>query len=132
MQVLPIVAERSAEARAFEVAGGLAFIDRIAGAGELAAHNLPHPLLQIGEAVEAEAIGEAHDGRGIDVELARHLVDGRERHRLRMLDDVFGDTLLRLREPVVAAAQLIDHVGADLVGRLFDSGFRHRASPFSA
>ena len=92
------------------MAGDLIFVDRIAGAGEPAANELAHPLLQVREAVEAETIREAHDGRGIDVELRRHLVDGGERHRLRVLDDVFGDALLRLRQPVIAPPQLLDDV----------------------
>ena len=110
MQILPIVAERAAEAGALEVSGDVAFADRIAGARQLAAHELAHPLLQVRKAVEAEPIGETHDGRGIDPERRRHLVDGRERHRLRVLDDVLRDALLRLRETVVTAAELVDDV----------------------
>ena len=82
MQILPVVTERGPEARAFQVTGDLAFVDGVARARELAAHQFAHPLLQIREPVEAETIGEAHDGRGIDVELRGHLIDGRERHRL--------------------------------------------------
>src|SRR5262249_56177987 len=97
MQVLPVAAQRRAETRAIQVAGDLAFIDRVAGAGELAAKDFPHSLLQIGEAVEAETIGEAHDGRGIDVKPRGHLIDGGERHRVRVGDEGLSDALLRLR-----------------------------------
>ena len=127
MQVLPVVAERGAEARAFEVGGDVAFIDRVAGTRQLATHQFPHPLLQIRKAVETEAIGEAHDRRRVDVELRGHLIDGRERHRLRVLDDVGGDALLRLRQQVVAAAKLLDHVaGTDRFGRELRGSFADR------
>ena len=61
-----------------------------------------------------------------------HLVDGRERHRLRMLDDVLGNALLRLREAIVVAAKLVDDVaGTDRLGRALDLGSAHQrlASP---
>ena len=90
MQILPIAAQRRAETRAIQVAADLAFIDGVAGAGELAAKDFAHSLLQIREAVEAETIGEAHDGRGIDVEPRGHLIDGGERHRVRVRDDVLS------------------------------------------
>jgi hypothetical protein len=116
MQVLPVVAQGRADGRAFQMAGDIAFVDRIAGTGEPAAYELAHPLLQIRESVEAEPIREANDGRGIDVELRGHLIDGGEGHRLRVLDDVFGDALLRLREPIVLMAQLLDYVsGTDYI-----------------
>ncbi len=105
--------------------------DRIAGARELAAHQFAHPFLQIWEAVEPKPVGEAHHCRWVDVELRGHLVDRGERHDLRMLDDEFGDPLLRLCQPVVVAAQFLDHVaGADRRGAtrfnsLFDLARRH-------
>ncbi len=110
MQVLPVAAQRRSEARAREMARGVALGDGVGRAGQLAAHQLAHALLQVRKSVEAEPVGEAHDGRWIDVERRRHLVDGRERHRLRMLYDVFGDPPLRLRQPVVASPQFLDHV----------------------
>ena len=137
MQILPVVTERRAEARAGEMpAAPLAFGGRIAGARELAADQFAHPLLQIRKAVEAEPIGEAHHRRRIDVELGGHLIDGRERHRLRMLDDVLGDPLLRLGQPVVVAPKLLDHVArADRRGRRSGSlplSLRSCASPSRA
>src|SRR4029079_3766243 len=131
VQILPVVTERGAETRAFQVSGDLALVDGIAGSRELPAYQLAHPLLQIRESVETEAISETHDGRRIDVELRGHLIDSRERHRLRMLDDIFGDPLLRLREPVVAPAQFLDHVartGGVRCGLGFSLTDRHTCS----
>src|SRR3954451_19309735 len=49
-----------------------------------------------------------------------------------MLDDIFGDSLLRLREPVVASAQFVDHVartGAVRCGLGFGLTDRHTVFP---
>src|SRR5262249_909146 len=134
MHVLPIAAQRGAETRALEGTGEVSFADGVGGGGELAAEEFSHSLLQIRKAVEAEPIGEAHDGRGIDVELRGHLIDRGERHRVRVRDDVFGDALLRLREPVIAAPQLLDDIaGADGAGGgLLGFGDGHHALPSAA
>ena len=92
MQTLPIMAQRGAETGTLQMAGGRAFADRVGGAGELAAHQFLHSLSQVRESAEAESI--AHDGGGINIYPFGHLIDGRERHLLRVLDNIFGDAPL--------------------------------------
>jgi hypothetical protein len=62
--------------------------------------------LKLGEALEAERLREAHDGRAGGVRAARELLGGVERRLLEVVDDVLADVLLRARELVEALADL--------------------------
>ena len=109
-EILQVLPERGAERGALEMRQHRVLVDDLACRRKLPAHQLAGALLQVGKALEPEPVGEAHDGGRIDPELARHLIDGRERHPVGMVDDVFGDPLLRLGQAVVLAAQLVDDV----------------------
>ena len=58
--------------------------------------------LQLGEALEAERLREAHDGRARGVRAARELLRGLERGLVEVIDDVLRDVLLRARALVEA------------------------------
>jgi hypothetical protein len=92
------------------VSAGCAGLHLLVGAGKLTANDLAHALLQIRKSVETQAIAEPDNRRRVDVELRRHLIDGRKRHGLRLLDDIFGDAFLRMGQQIVTPAQLLDHV----------------------
>ena len=62
-------------------------------------------LLQMGEAVIAEALGEAHQGRGLHARMFGDPGHRAERHLLRMLEREGGELLQPLRHALAAAEQ---------------------------
>ena len=56
---------------------------------------LARRLLELREALEAERLAEAHDGRGGGVRAAGELLGGVEGDLVEMVDDVLRDVLLR-------------------------------------
>ena len=58
--------------------------------------------LQLGEALEAERLREAHDGRARGVRAARELLGRLEGDLVEVVDDVLRDVLLGARELVEA------------------------------
>ena len=63
-------------------------------------------LLELGEALEAERLREAHDGARGGVGPAGQLLGGLEGGLVEVVDDVLGDVLLRARELVEAGADV--------------------------
>ena len=74
----------------------------VAAAVAAAAVLVARGLLELGEALEAERLREAHDGRGRRVGAAGELLGGLERGLVEVVDDVLRDVLLRARELVEA------------------------------
>src|SRR4249919_3830517 len=85
-----------------------------AGAGAAAGGGASRPvlldrgLLQLGVALEAERLREAHDGRGRGAGAAGQLLGGEEGGLVEVVDDVAGDVFLGAREVLEA---LLDVVG---------------------
>src|SRR5919206_255932 len=71
-----------------------------AACGDAAAELLARRRLQLGEALEAERLREAHDGRARRVRAPGELLGGLERDLVEVVDDVLRDVLLRARELV--------------------------------
>ena len=67
-----------------------------------AAVFLARGRLQLGEALEAERLREAHDRRARGVRAPRELLGGLEGGLVEVVDDVLRDVLLRARELVEA------------------------------
>src|SRR5581483_5039498 len=63
-------------------------------------------LLELGEALEAERLREAHDRAGGGAGPARELLGGPECGLVQVVDDVLGDVLLRAGELVEAGADV--------------------------
>jgi hypothetical protein len=63
--------------------------------------------LKLGEAVEAECLGEPHDGRAGGVRPPGELLGGVEGGLLQMVDDVLADVLLGAAEFLEALANLL-------------------------
>ena len=78
--------------------GGNSVVGAVAAAAVLVARG----LLQLGEALEAERLREAHDGARGGVGAAGQLLGGLERRLVEVVDDVLGDVLLGTRELVEA------------------------------
>src|SRR3982750_3224787 len=77
------------------------------GAGRhAAAELLARGCLQLGEALEAERLREAHDGRARRVRAAGELLGGLEGDLVEVVDDVLRDVLLRAREVVEPGADV--------------------------
>ena len=72
------------------------------GAGRAAAVLVAGRLLELGEALEAERLGEPHDRARGRARPPRELLRGLERGLVEVVDDVLGDVLLRARELVEA------------------------------
>ena len=75
---------------------------RMSSPGVAAAVLLDRRLLELGIALEAERLREAHDGRGGGVGAAGELLGRLEGGLVEVVDDVAGDVLLRARELVEA------------------------------
>src|SRR5712691_13525331 len=63
--------------------------------------------LELGKALEAERLGEAHDGRGGGVRAPGQLLGGLEGRLVEVIDDVLGDVLLRARALLKARADVL-------------------------
>ena len=77
---------------------------RSPGRRRLAAVLLARGLLELGEALEAERLREAHDGARRGRGAARELLGGLEGGLVEVVDDVLRDVLLGARELVEAGA----------------------------
>ena len=67
---------------------------------------LARGLLELREALEAERLREAHDGRARGVRAARELLGGLEGDLVEVVDDVLRDVLLGARELVEAGGDV--------------------------
>jgi hypothetical protein len=63
-------------------------------------------LLELGETLKAERLGEAHDGARRRAGAARKFLRGLKRRLVEVVDDVLRHVLLRAREPVKARADV--------------------------
>ena len=79
----------------------------------LGADALANTILELLIAVQADSVGEPDHGRRADAEPRRQLVNSRESHELRILDDRLRDPLLRQGELVISAPELGDDILSD-------------------
>ena len=108
--------ERRGRAAAADLAGG-----------DAAPVLLDRRVLELGEALEAERLREAHDRRARGVRAARELLGRLEGDLVEVVDDVLRDVLLRARELVEPRLDVRGEglVAAGLMGR--GRGRRRRA-----
>ena len=63
-------------------------------------------LLELGESLEPQRLGEAHDSAGGGACASRQLLGRLERRFVEVVDDVLSDVLLRAREFIEARADV--------------------------